>query len=308
MINAKTKDARILFVDDQEANVAVLENLLEREGYTRLLGITDPRQTYKAYLEFSPDLIILDLLMPNMNGFEVLEQLRPAIPADTYLPILILTADITPEARARALSGGAKDFITKPIDILEVSLRIRNLLETRFLHLQIQNRSQILNEMVVERTTELTRANEDLTHANRKLQTEIAERKRAETRAQHEKARAEALLKTASSLNNQLNLEAVLSTVCEAAAQALNMQGATVYLYNPVQETLEFAAAHGFPPNYALMVKPIPRALYEQMTSQTPYLEDIHYVPEAYEYLPIETLNICTVSGVNLIRGDQLIG
>lgn len=308
MINAKTKDARILFVDDQEANVAVLETLLEREGYTRLLGITDPRQVYKAYLEFSPDLIILDLIMPNMDGFAVLEQLRPAIPADTYLPILILTADITPEARARALSGGAKDFITKPIDILEVSLRIRNLLETRFLHLQIQNRSQILNDMVVERTTDLTHANEELTRTNRKLQTEISERQRAETRAQQEKARAEALLNIASSLNNQLNLDAVLHTVCEAAAHALNTPGATVYLYNQSQDILELAASYGFPANYASMVKPLPRTLYEMLTAQTPYLEDIHLFPEAYDLLPVEALDIRSVAGVNLKRRDQLIG
>lgn len=308
MINAKTKDARILVVDDQEANVAVLETLLEREGYTRLLGITDPRQVYKAYLEFSPDLIILDLIMPNMDGFAVMEQLRPVIPADTYLPILILTADITPEARARALSGGAKDFITKPIDILEVSLRIRNLLETRFLHLQIQNRSQILNDMVVERTTDLTHANEELLQTNRKLQTEITERKRAETRAQDEKARAEALLNIASSLNNQLHLEAVLHTVCEAAAQALNMPGATVYLYNPAQDVLELAASYGFPANYASMVKPLPRPLYDLLTTQMPYVEDIHLFPEAYALLPIDALDIRSVAGVNLKRNDQLIG
>ncbi|NUM48933.1 MAG: response regulator [Anaerolineales bacterium] len=116
MINPKLKDARIMVIDDQEANVAVLESLLEREGYSRILGVVDSRQALRLFAEFQPDLILLDLLMPHLDGFGVMEQLQRVIPPEIYLPILVLTADITSEARKRALSSGAKDFLTKPID------------------------------------------------------------------------------------------------------------------------------------------------------------------------------------------------
>jgi putative nucleotidyltransferase with HDIG domain len=159
------KNAQILIVDDQQANVRVLERLLAREGYTNLKSTTDARQALPLFSEFQPDLILLDLLMPYLDGFAVLEQLRPVIPADSYLPILVLTADITPEAKQRALSNGAKDFLTKPIDAVEVSLRIRNLLETRWLQLRLQNQNQILEEKVRERTAELTQANVELWHS-----------------------------------------------------------------------------------------------------------------------------------------------
>jgi PAS domain S-box-containing protein len=117
----------------------------------------------------------------------VLEQLRPIIPADTYLPILVLTADITAEAKQRALAGGAKDFLTKPLDLVEVLLRIKNLLETRFLHLQLQDQNQILEAQVRERTAELT-------HANTQLHTEIAERQQAQAAVSTSEKRFRALV------------------------------------------------------------------------------------------------------------------
>ncbi|HEY3228651.1 MAG TPA: response regulator, partial [Roseiflexaceae bacterium] len=162
------KRAKILIVDDQAANVSLLKRFLEREGYTNVRSTLDSRQTLALYADLAPDLILLDLLMPHMDGFAVLEQLRPVIPADTYLPILVLTADITVEAKQRALANGAKDFLTKPLDLVEVLLRIKNLLEARFLHLQLQNQNQLLEAQVRERTAELTRANAE-------LRTEIAE-------------------------------------------------------------------------------------------------------------------------------------
>ncbi len=209
MFNQKLREARILIVDDQEANVAVLENLLDRGGYTRLLGITDSRQVVKLFTEFEPDLIILDLVMPHLDGFMVMDQLRPLIPPDTYMPILILTADINPEARQRALSSGAKDFLTKPIDVIEVGLRIRNLLETRFLHLQIQNRSQILNDMVLERTAELTHVNEGLAHLNSQLQTEINERKQIEKALSESERQMQALLASLDDIVVECNAKGV---------------------------------------------------------------------------------------------------
>jgi PAS domain S-box-containing protein len=167
--------------------VSLLKRMLEREGYTRVRSILDSRQTLALYIDFAPDLILLDLLMPHLDGFAVLEQLRPVIPADIYLPILVLTADITTEAKQRALAGGAQDFLTKPLDVVEVLLRIRNLLETRFLHLQLQNQNQMLEAQVRERTAELTRANAE-------LRTEIAERQQAQAAVSASEQRFRALI------------------------------------------------------------------------------------------------------------------
>lgn len=130
--------ARILIVEDQPSNVELLVRMLEREGYTNLRSTTDPRKALRLFTEFQPDLILLDLLMPHLDGVAVIELLRPHISPGTYLPILVLTADAAPEAMRRALSAGAKDFLTKPFDRIEVLLRIRNLLETRLLYRQLE--------------------------------------------------------------------------------------------------------------------------------------------------------------------------
>lgn len=150
--------ARILIVDDQDSNVVLLQSILERAGYTRLTGTTDPRTVIPLFAQEAPDLILLDLTMPHLDGFQILELLRERIPAETYLPILILTADITRETKRRALAAGAKDFLTKPFDQIEVLLRIRNLLETRFLHEQLRHHNRHLEEQVRARTWELEEA------------------------------------------------------------------------------------------------------------------------------------------------------
>ncbi|HKP51370.1 MAG TPA: HD domain-containing phosphohydrolase [Chloroflexia bacterium] len=150
--------ARILIVDDQEANVQLLERILKRTGYTCITSTTDAREAISRYVEVQPDIVLLDLMMPHLDGFQVMESLMPLIPAGSYLPILVLTADISPSAKQRALSIGAMDFVTKPFDPSEVLLRIKNLLETRFLHLQLQEHNQLLEEKVRERTQELEEA------------------------------------------------------------------------------------------------------------------------------------------------------
>ncbi len=152
------KDAHIFIVDDEPANVLLLERLLRREGYRRLTGVTDPRTVLPLFQAEAPDLLLLDLHMPAADGFAVMAQVRPHVPAEDYLPILVLTADITTEAKRRALAGGAKDFLTKPFDATEVVLRIRNLLETRYLHRQLQDQNRVLDEKVQERTRELEEA------------------------------------------------------------------------------------------------------------------------------------------------------
>jgi response regulator RpfG family c-di-GMP phosphodiesterase len=146
---------RILIVDDQEANVLLLESLLLREGYNNLLTTTDPRECLVLFETFQPDLLLLDLHMPHLDGFQVMEQLRPLIPPHSYLPVLVLTADVTPEVKQRALARGASDFLTKPFDTTEVLLRLRNLLQTRQLHLQLEAHNETLVEKVHERTLEL---------------------------------------------------------------------------------------------------------------------------------------------------------
>lgn len=135
----------------------LLERILRHAGYSRLTGSTDSRQAVALFSQVQPDLILLDLAMPGLDGFGVMEQLAPLIPNETYLPILVLTADITLEAKHRALSVGAKDFLTKPLNQAEVLLRIKNLLQTRSLHLQLQAYNQKLEEKVRERTNELTK-------------------------------------------------------------------------------------------------------------------------------------------------------
>ena len=133
----RPKDARILVVDDERVNVVLLERILEQDGYTNVRSTTNSEQAVALYDELEPDLILLDLHMPGLDGFAVMERLEPRIASDTFLPILILTADIRPEIKRQALSAGAKDFVTKPFDRTEVLLRIQNLLQTRFLHLRL---------------------------------------------------------------------------------------------------------------------------------------------------------------------------
>lgn len=163
MINSNLKDSNILIVDDKESNIQILEGLLEDSGFANIRSTSDPRQVMNIFRTFQPDLILLDLMMPHLNGFEVMDLLKAEIPPDTYLPILVLTADITPAAKRKALADGAKDFLSKPFDLYEVRLRISNLLETRHLHQQLQNQNQILEEKVKERTQDLEQANLTLT-------------------------------------------------------------------------------------------------------------------------------------------------
>ncbi|MGZ0783025.1 response regulator [Pseudomonas sp. TKO26] len=131
-------DMRILIIDDQRPNLDLMEQLLAREGLHNVLSSTQPLRTLELFNSFEPDLVILDLHMPEFDGFAVLEQLNRRIPAHDYLPILVLTADATRDTRLRALALGARDFISKPLDALETLLRIWNLLETRALYKRLR--------------------------------------------------------------------------------------------------------------------------------------------------------------------------
>ena len=143
-------DVVVLVVDDNENNVLLLERLLKRIGIGRVVGITDPRETVTQYQAIEPDLILLDLHMPHLDGVAVLEQLGIVMPASSFTPVLVLTADATLDAKQRALAAGAKDFVTKPFEQTEVLLRVKNLLETRALHLALQRHNAELERQLAK--------------------------------------------------------------------------------------------------------------------------------------------------------------
>ena len=155
MLRSTIGKAKILIVDDEQANVRLLERILELIGATRVKHTTDSREAVALFLDFRPDLVLLDLHMPNVTGFDIMEQIKALTTSENPVPVLVLTADVTTKTKHRALAAGAKDFLTKPLDQSEVLLRIRNLLENRFLHIQLQNQNILLEEQVRERTAQL---------------------------------------------------------------------------------------------------------------------------------------------------------
>jgi PAS domain S-box-containing protein len=158
MINAADiLAAKILVVDDLAANVRLLEQALGAAGYSCVESTTDPREVCALHRKNGYDLILLDLLMPGMDGFAVLESLK-AIETERYVPVLVITAQ--PGHKLRALQAGAKDFISKPFDLVEVKARIHNMLEVRLLYRQVEDHNRLLEQRVLERTAEL-RASEE---------------------------------------------------------------------------------------------------------------------------------------------------
>jgi PleD family two-component response regulator len=156
---------RILIVDDEPANVALLEDMLAEAGYTRVESVTDSRTALETCRTFEPDLVLLDLMMPHVDGFTILDALRSA-PAELFLPIIVLTADVNEQSKRRALFGGATDFLLKPFDHLEVLLRIDNQLEMRRLHRQLDNQRAAFEEALRNRSLELRDAHAQSDLAN----------------------------------------------------------------------------------------------------------------------------------------------
>jgi putative two-component system response regulator len=152
------KGAHILIVDDQQSNVLLLERLLEREGYTQIASTTRSDEVVGLFETSPPDLLLLDLQMPDPDGLAVMELVQRWTEGETYVPILVLTADAGAETRRRALAAGARDFLAKPLDAIEVCLRIENLLRTRQLQLELQVQNDALEERVRYRTWELERS------------------------------------------------------------------------------------------------------------------------------------------------------
>lgn len=156
------KDGKILVVDDQEYNVSLLERILKRAGFKHVFSTMDSLQVERLLAEVSPDIVLLDLHMPGMDGISVLRLIRDQSGTDNYLPVLMLTADLTAEARQMGLQAGVNDFLTKPFDRTEVILRITNLLRTRYLHIQLQQQNNLLEERVRQRTEELWQAQQEV--------------------------------------------------------------------------------------------------------------------------------------------------
>jgi PAS domain S-box-containing protein len=150
--NSEIHAARILIVDDLAANVLLLEQTLRDAGYATVTSTLDSQGVCALHLKHRYDLILLDLLMPGMDGFAVLEGLK-AIDPDSYVPVLAVTAQ--PGHKLRALQAGARDFISKPFDLIEIKARVRNLLEVRLLYQQIETHNRTLEQTVLKRTAEL---------------------------------------------------------------------------------------------------------------------------------------------------------
>jgi putative nucleotidyltransferase with HDIG domain len=286
MLNETMRAAKILIVGDQEANVLALERLLEREGYAHFKSLRDPRQVIGFCVEFQPDLILLDLARPYLDGFAILEELRSAIPAESYLPVLVLTADLSPEARQRALVSGANDFLAQPFDGAEVLLRIRNLLEMRLLYRQLQAQNQTLEERVRQRTAQLAEA-------------EAQSNRRADEFA--------ALYDLTYDLTSQRDLPSLLDAVLERAIKLFGVSGGFLYLYDAARGDLELAVAKGVPIATGMRLK-----LGEGVAGRTAQMRQSLVVEDhrnwegrapQYAHLPITS-----VAQAPLLFGGELIG
>ena len=146
-------NASILIVDDKETNVRLLEKLLSAAGYTHVTSTRKPREVVELHRVHAYDLILLDLEMPEMDGFQIMEALKTK-GEDDYLPVLVITAQ--PDHKLRALQAGARDFVTKPFDLTEIKVRIRNLLEVWLLYKQLDEYNKMLEQTVRQRTAELS--------------------------------------------------------------------------------------------------------------------------------------------------------
>jgi signal transduction histidine kinase len=150
--------ARILVIDDEEANLRLLHGVLA-PTYTHVKMVSDARRVQDTLVEFAPDLVLVDLHMPHVSGYDVLESVRNVTGEGDFVPVVVVTADVSHEAKRRALALGATDFLIKPIDLIEVALRVANLVRMRFLYCELRLARASLEMTVAERTLELTEAN-----------------------------------------------------------------------------------------------------------------------------------------------------
>jgi EAL domain-containing protein (putative c-di-GMP-specific phosphodiesterase class I)/AmiR/NasT family two-component response regulator len=174
--SALFETARVLIVDDVSTNVVLLERILASAQVSTVLGLTDPRQVVDACRSFEPDLVLLDLHMPDLDGIQVLQMMSERLTPDNFVPTIVLTADWTADARERALSAGAKDFITKPFDRIEVLLRVRNLLETRSLYSRLQRQKAAIQAELDAKIAEEEARDRELRERQRRIGAVLAAR------------------------------------------------------------------------------------------------------------------------------------
>jgi PleD family two-component response regulator len=145
ILNASpTGEGRILIIDDEEALVWALEKLLQQAGYREIATLTDSREAVALFESFRPDVLLLDLQMPYQDGYSILRSLKPLVASDPHFPILVMTGEVQADAKLRALAEGAKDFVTKPFEQIEVLIRVKTLLETRNLYRTLRNQARML--------------------------------------------------------------------------------------------------------------------------------------------------------------------
>ena len=161
--NEDIQNATILMVDDQAYNLLLLKMILREAGYTQLHATTDSREVAGMYARLQPDILLLDLQMPHIDGFGVMEQVG-SLERGSFAPVLVLTAELDPEVRYRALQSGARDFLNKPFDKVETLMRIRNLIEVRLLHKEVRSQNEALELRVRERTAELRNTQQEIIH------------------------------------------------------------------------------------------------------------------------------------------------
>jgi len=163
------KQARILIIDDQVANICLLQSVFNRTGFVNHTSLTDSREAIQRIFELQPDLILLDLNMPNVTGFDVLHELRTNLPPTAFLPVLVVTGESHPKTKRKSLAAGATDFLQRPFDMTELLMRIRNLLRTRLLHLELEKQNIVLEQKVSERTAELSSALTELKQTQKQI-------------------------------------------------------------------------------------------------------------------------------------------
>ena len=152
------RDAKIAVIDDEAANVELMQRILQLDGYSNISAHTDPLEFLNTCRVMPPDLVLLDLRMPEIDGFEVLKRLKRSVIDFDYRPVMVITSEDDRETKQRALSSGARDFLSKPVSPVEVRLRVRNLLHTRFLQLELQRYAERLEDRVAARTAQLEEA------------------------------------------------------------------------------------------------------------------------------------------------------
>ena len=159
--NETIKQSRILIIDDQKLHGLFLKKVLTDDGFTNVECLSDPLKALQEFRDYQPEVLVLDLIMPQLDGFQVMEQLT-SFRKDHYLPILALSSEKSSDIRLRALESGATDFLNKPYENIEILFRIRNMIEMRYLHLQVTNQNKILESRVQERTKELRETQLDI--------------------------------------------------------------------------------------------------------------------------------------------------